>query len=154
MVLSKRSFILHNFHRDAWRNLWLSGDTGTLTVNKMALPIEVSVEMVSYSYFYWKKYDCNWVTKLRCRYYCNMSRIRPRLMSCHWSFDLRWVSGAVAIMMTSSNGNIFRVTSICAGNSPVTGEFPAQRPVKAQLSNRFENLHSAQQKIQIDLTTG
>ena len=38
---------------------------------------------------------------------------------------------AVAIlpsMMTSSNGNIFRVTGL-AGNSPVTGEFPAQRPV-------------------------
>ena len=32
--------------------------------------------------------------------------------------------------MTSSNGNIFRVTgNICAGNSPVSGEFPAQRPV-------------------------
>ena len=91
MVLSKCRFILHNFCRDAWRNLWLSGDTGTLTVNKMALPIEVSAEMVSYSYFYWKKYDCNWVTKLRSRYYCNMSRIRPTLMSCHWSFDLRWV---------------------------------------------------------------
>ena len=57
----------------------------------MALPIEVSAEMVSYSYFYWKKHDCNWVTKLRSRYYCNMSCIRPRLVSCHWSFDLRWV---------------------------------------------------------------
>ena len=32
-------------------------------------------------------------------------------------------------MMTSSNGNIFRVTGICAGNSPATGEFPSQRPV-------------------------
>ena len=32
--------------------------------------------------------------------------------------------------MTSSNGNISRVTGpLCAGNSPVTGEFPAQRPV-------------------------
>ena len=50
-VLSKCRFILHNI-RDAWRNLWLSGDTGTLTVNKMPLPIEVSAEMVSYSYFY------------------------------------------------------------------------------------------------------
>ena len=57
----------------------------------MALPIEVSAEMVSYSYFYWKKYDCNWVTKFRSRYYCNMSRLRPRLMSCHWSSDPRWV---------------------------------------------------------------
>ena len=35
----------------------------------------------------------------------------------------------VSDMMTSSNGNIFRVTGVCAGNSPVTGEFPAQRPV-------------------------
>ena len=32
-------------------------------------------------------------------------------------------------MMTSSNGNIFRVIGLCAGNSPVTGEFPAQWPV-------------------------
>ena len=31
--------------------------------------------------------------------------------------------------MTSSNGNIFRVTGPCAGNSPVTGEFPAERLV-------------------------
>ena len=72
-------------------NLWLSGDTGTLTINKMALPIEVSAEMVSYSYFYWKKYNCNWVTKLRSRYYCNMPRIPPKLIRCHWSFDPRSV---------------------------------------------------------------
>ena len=32
-------------------------------------------------------------------------------------------------MMTSSNGNIFALLAICAGNSPVPGEFPAQRPV-------------------------
>ena len=91
MVLLKCRFILHNFRHDAWQNLWLSGDTGTLTVNKMVQPIEVSAEMVSYSYFYWKKYDCNWVTKLRSRYYCNMSRIRPRLIRCQWSFDPWWV---------------------------------------------------------------
>ena len=32
-------------------------------------------------------------------------------------------------MMTSSNGNIFRVTCFCTGNSQVPGDFPAQRPV-------------------------
>ena len=31
-------------------------------------------------------------------------------------------------VMTSSNGNMFRVTGRCAGNSPVTGEFPSQKP--------------------------
>ena len=91
VVLSKCRFILNNFHRDAWHNLWLSGDTGTLTANKMALPIEVLAEMVSYSYFCWKKYDCSWVTKPWSRYYCNMSRIQPRLIRCHWSFDPQWV---------------------------------------------------------------
>ena len=33
------------------------------------------------------------------------------------------------IMLTSSNGHIFRVTNLCAGSSPVTGEFHIQRPV-------------------------
>ena len=32
-------------------------------------------------------------------------------------------------MMTSSNGNIYALLAICAGNSPVPGEFPTQRPV-------------------------
>ena len=32
-------------------------------------------------------------------------------------------------MMTSSNGNISALLAICAGNSLVIGEFPAQRPV-------------------------
>ena len=31
--------------------------------------------------------------------------------------------------MTSSNGNSFRVTDLCAGDSPVTRELPSQRPV-------------------------
>ena len=33
------------------------------------------------------------------------------------------------LMMTSSNGNISALLAICAENSPVPGEFPAQRPV-------------------------
>ena len=32
-------------------------------------------------------------------------------------------------MMTSSNGNFSALLAICAGNSPVPGEFPTQRPV-------------------------
>ena len=34
-----------------------------------------------------------------------------------------------SIMMTSSNGNIFLVTGLCEGNSPVTDEFPSQSPM-------------------------
>ena len=42
------------------------------------------------------------------------------------------------IMMTSSNGNIFRVTGPWCGNSPVPGEFPAQRPVTRSFDVFFD----------------
>ena len=41
-------------------------------------------------------------------------------------------------MMTSSNGNIFRVTGIWAGNSPVPGEFTALRPVTRSFDVFFD----------------
>ena len=44
----------------------------------------------------------------------------------------------VALMMTSSNGNIFALLTICAGNTPVTGEFPAQRPVTRSFEVFFD----------------
>ena len=41
-------------------------------------------------------------------------------------------------MMTSSNGNISVSLAICAGNSPVTGEFPSQWPVKRSFDVFFD----------------
>ena len=48
-------------------------------------------------------------------------------------------------MMTSSNGNMFRVTGfyagnplVTAGNSPVTGEFPSHRPVTRSFDVFFD----------------
>ena len=41
-------------------------------------------------------------------------------------------------MMTSSNGNMSRVTIPFAENSPVTGEFPAQRPVTRSFDVLFD----------------
>ena len=41
-------------------------------------------------------------------------------------------------MMTSSNGNISALLALCAGNSPVTGEFPPQRPVTRSFDVFFE----------------
>ena len=40
---------------------------------------------------------------------------------------------SVSRMMTSSNGKFSALLAICAGNSPVTGEFPTQRPVTRSL---------------------
>ena len=41
-------------------------------------------------------------------------------------------------MMTSSNRNIFRVTGHLCGISPVTGEFPAQRPMTRSFDVFFD----------------
>ena len=41
-------------------------------------------------------------------------------------------------MMTSSNGNISALLVICAGNSPVPGEFPAHRPVTRSFDVFFD----------------
>ena len=40
-------------------------------------------------------------------------------------------------MMMSSNGNIFPVLALCAGNSPVTGDFLKQRPVTCSFDGFF-----------------
>ena len=68
-------------------------------------------------------------------------------LECHWPLIFRFshTSGiklllsradkyfrktmSVPCMMTSSNGNISALLALCAGNSVVTGEFPAQRAV-------------------------
>ena len=60
-------------------------------------------------------------------------------------------------MMTSSNGNMFRVTGFCAGNSPatagnspVTGEFSSHRPV----TRSFNFLWSApEQAVELTIKT-
>ena len=41
-------------------------------------------------------------------------------------------------MKISSNGNISALLALCAGNSPVTGEFPAQRPVMRSFDVFFD----------------
>ena len=55
-----------------------------------------------------------------------------------WS-DIWWAPGHHQYMMTSSNGNIFRVTGpLFAGNSPVPGEFPVQMPVTRSFDIFFD----------------
>ena len=41
-------------------------------------------------------------------------------------------------MMASLNGNISALLALCAGNSPVTGEFPAQKPVTRSFDVFFD----------------
>ena len=45
---------------------------------------------------------------------------------------------SLASMMTSWNGAISALLAICAGNSPVPGEFPTQRPVTRNFDVYFD----------------
>ena len=59
-----------------------------------------------------------------------------RPLFCH---GFRLLPGsAVSLIMTSSNGNISALMALYAGNSPVTGEFPTQRPVTRSFGVFFD----------------
>ena len=58
--------------------------------------------------------------------------------SCQNSEIWNFVRRNSIYMMTSSNGNIFRVMALCVGNSPVTGEFISQRPVTRSFDVFFD----------------
>ena len=52
-------------------------------------------------------------------------------------YDITFTYGG-SHMMTSLNGNISALLAICAGNSPVPGEFPAQRLVTRSFDVVFD----------------
>ena len=51
---------------------------------------------------------------------------------------MNWWTPGKELFVTSSNGNIFRLTGHLCGNSPVPGEFPAQRPVTRSFDVFFD----------------
>ena len=51
----------------------------------------------------------------------------------NWRWVPQFLAGAL-----SSNGNISTLLALCVGNSPVTGEFPAQRPVTRHFDIFFD----------------
>ena len=56
------------------------------------------------------------------------------------------------IMMTSSNGNIFRVTDHLCGEFTIHGEIPAQRPVTRNF-DVFFNRHRAHYDVTVMFST-
>ena len=57
------------------------------------------------------------------------AKIRKIFMGPMLYGHFRCLQTLYSIMVTSSNGNISRVTGYLCADSPVTGEFPTQRPV-------------------------
>ena len=55
-----------------------------------------------------------------------------------WYHNIDKIVIELDIMMTSTNGNMSALLAICAGNSSVIGEFPAQRPVTRSFDVFFD----------------
>ena len=71
-----------------------------------------------------------------------LSAVRPACYLCpctrvHTEYVMIREELGRIIMMTSSNRNIASL-ALCAGNSPVTGEFPSQRPVTRSFDVFFD----------------
>ena len=54
------------------------------------------------------------------------------------TFSRKLDDGSASMMMTSSNGNIFRVTGHLCGEFTGSGEFPTQRPVTRSFDVFFD----------------
>ena len=62
-------------------------------------------------------------------------KIIPDIWQCNYSKMLRYMRN---VMMTSSNGNIFRITGPLCGEFTGPGEFPTQRPVTRSFDAFFD----------------
>ena len=77
----------------------------------------------------------SWSTLVQVMAWCLMAP--SHYLNQFW-LPIVFASSWPGFMMTSSNGNIFRVTGHLCGNSPVPGEFPAQRPVTRSFDVFFD----------------
>ena len=78
---------------------------------------------------------------LHCVKGCLYCYIKPRYIESElWNdgscFDFALLM--VQFIMTSSNGTFSALLALCAGNSPVTGEFPSQRPATRSFDVFFD----------------
>ena len=95
-----------------------------------------NVKMSSYQY---KKSQCGDKTILRPSYLHNGICYTGKIISLYW---IRALPGGVVtsagLMVTSSDGNIFRVAGQLCGEFTVPGEFPTQRPVTRSFDVFFD----------------
>ena len=83
----------------------------------------------------------NFITPvIRCHFtgsYYKLTKQRSHIL-CLNKLVSKMLTNYMYYMMTSPNGNISALLALCAGNSPVTGEFPSQRPVTRSFDVFFD----------------
>ena len=93
--------------------------------------------------FYLQYCVCWWPSAARCLDICMHSdgqvwNLRVNLLTYYCLEQSRVFSNKAITMMTSSNGNIFRVTGTLCGEFTGPGQFPSQRPVTRSFDVFFD----------------
>ena len=89
----------------------------------------------------WKTLSCHDMTSsyaTRCLLFTTTENDDDHKLPSDLWLAVRNSRDAIRVMMTSPNGNIFRVMVYCAGHSLVTGKFPTQRPVTRSFGVFFD----------------
>ena len=93
-----------------------------------------------------KMHKCNLNWSFMCLYYHYSDVILSAMASQITSVSIVYS----AVCSGADLGNIIaRVTGLCGGNSPVTGEFPAQRTRNAEIVSIWWRHHESQQKLSV-----
>ena len=67
-----------------------------------------------------------------------MTIVKEHVLLCFISLITQAIREYLTDAVKSTNVNISALLAICAGNSPVPGEFPAQRPVTRSFDVYFD----------------
>ena len=84
---------------------------------------------------HWRYYSLAFTPSICYRRFCNYNRTKWRCLS---TMRRVYRQPIFVVMMTSSNGNIFRVTGLLCGEFTGPGEFPSQRPVTRSFDVFFD----------------
>ena len=107
-----------------------------------SLPLTQQFAMVSYgAYLVCFKWDQCPPLSLCCNWPCQNWKLSSRkwnILEWWGQYHGYWCSAFLESMMTSSNGNIFRVTGPLCGEFTGPGEFPTQRPVTRSFDVFFD----------------
>ena len=124
-ILNRKDFPLGYLHLDpSYRNYFCIGDTRK----------HVSVHWLQGKCQLWANSVMSWISASNRRPQNLWGSATP-IISCNVPF---LQSTRPVFMMTSSNGNIFRVTGPLCGEFTGPGEFPAQRPVTRSFDVFFD----------------
>ena len=112
----------------------------TYTVIKRNILCYVILKLKTYIYPFFKKIPISiYHGQKDMTYNCALNICCTSVLGIYpWSTNRWYCRGCPLFMMTSWNGTLSALLAICAGNSPLTGEFLSKRPVTPSFDDFFD----------------